>query len=50
MIFHLQELAFQRLIFVTMLAWQNPYEEERDSYYEPITKISFKVTFDSETI
>uniref|UniRef100_A0A7N0RFT4 Uncharacterized protein n=2 Tax=Kalanchoe fedtschenkoi TaxID=63787 RepID=A0A7N0RFT4_KALFE len=38
----LKELAFQRLIFVTMLAWQSPYEEENDSYYEPLKRISFK--------
>lgn len=28
----LKELAFQRLIFVTMLAWENPYGKDEDSH------------------
>ncbi|KAJ0077940.1 hypothetical protein Patl1_36886 [Pistacia atlantica] len=27
-----QEPAFQRLIFITMLAWENPYSEEKNSF------------------
>ncbi|KAL9682607.1 hypothetical protein QQ045_014409 [Rhodiola kirilowii] len=44
----LKDLAFQRLIFVTMLAWKNPYDEEDDSYDKPLTKISFKSKFVAE--
>ncbi|KAG1328003.1 hypothetical protein COCNU_01G019370 [Cocos nucifera] len=29
----LKELAFQRLIFVTMLAWENPYSGDGDSHF-----------------
>jgi hypothetical protein len=25
---HLQDLSFQKLIFVTMLAWEDPYNED----------------------
>lgn len=32
-IVYLQELAFQRLIFVTMLAWENPYGGDGDSQF-----------------
>ncbi|KAL5787470.1 hypothetical protein ACOSP7_004419 [Xanthoceras sorbifolium] len=31
----LKEPAFQRLIFITMLAWENPYHEENDSPANP---------------
>lgn len=36
----LQEPAFQRLIFITMHAWENPYRKENDS-----EKASFQVLF-----
>jgi hypothetical protein len=36
----LQEPAFQRLIFITMHAWENPYRKENDS-----EKASFQVFF-----
>jgi hypothetical protein len=39
---HLQEPAFQRLIFITMLAWENPYHEELTNASE---KASFQVLF-----
>ncbi|KAK1668621.1 hypothetical protein QYE76_056780 [Lolium multiflorum] len=29
---NLRELAFQRLIFVTMLAWEDPYDEDNDPH------------------
>ncbi|KAK9286580.1 hypothetical protein L1049_014979 [Liquidambar formosana] len=38
----LKEPAFQRLIFITMLAWENPYQEEIDSYANISEKASFQ--------
>lgn len=36
----LKDPAFQRLIFITMLAWENPYHEESDSYSPTLEKVS----------
>lgn len=38
----LKEPAFQRLIFITMLAWENPYYEANDSNAIGLEKASFK--------
>ncbi|KAA8545536.1 hypothetical protein F0562_020320 [Nyssa sinensis] len=38
----LKEPAFQRLIFITMLAWENPYCTEKDSRANTSEKASFK--------
>lgn len=40
MLVHPQEPAFQRLIFITMLAWENPYREDLANGSE---KASFQV-------
>lgn len=37
-----QEPAFQRLVFVTMLAWEHPYTNKYESHGE---KASFQVHF-----
>nr|GMC87817.1 uncharacterized protein LOC109167177 [Ipomoea batatas] len=39
----LKEPAFQRLIFVTMLAWENPYSSKNDSSTESLQKNSFQL-------
>ncbi|XP_057976503.1 uncharacterized protein LOC131163780 [Malania oleifera] len=38
----LKDPAFQRLIFITMLAWENPYAEENDSYADISKNGSFQ--------
>lgn len=38
----LKEPAFQRLIFITMLAWENPYSEGNDSHSGLSQKASFQ--------
>lgn len=38
----LKEPAFRRLIFISMLAWENPYQEESDSYAPNSEKTSFQ--------
>ncbi|KAJ9687363.1 hypothetical protein PVL29_016019 [Vitis rotundifolia] len=38
----LKEPAFQRLIFITMLAWENPYHEANDSNATGLEKASFQ--------
>ncbi|GAV61126.1 DUF639 domain-containing protein [Cephalotus follicularis] len=38
----LKEPAFQRLIFITMLAWENPYRKESDFRVGASEKASFK--------
>lgn len=40
-----QEPAFQRLIFITMLAWENPYCKERNARNDASVKPSFQVFF-----
>lgn len=41
----LQEPAFQRLIFITMLAWKNPYRDKNDLHVHASRKASLKVHF-----
>ena len=41
----LQEPAFQRLIFITMLAWENPYGDKNDLHAHASRKASFQVLF-----
>jgi hypothetical protein len=41
-----QELAFQKLIFVTMLAWKDPYDEDNDPH-SSLDNYSILVSFDS---
>ncbi|XWS67586.1 hypothetical protein CRYUN_Cryun04dG0018600 [Craigia yunnanensis] len=38
----LKEPAFQRLIFITMLAWENPYREKNDLHAHASRKASFQ--------
>ncbi|KAK6121028.1 hypothetical protein DH2020_045218 [Rehmannia glutinosa] len=38
----LKEPAFQRLIFVTMLAWENPYRKGKDNRAKLLEKITFQ--------
>ncbi|KAE8716922.1 Plastid-lipid associated protein PAP / fibrillin family protein isoform 1 [Hibiscus syriacus] len=38
----LKEHAFQRLMFITMLAWENPYSNKNDSHAHALTKSSLK--------
>lgn len=41
----MQEPAFQRLIFITMLAWQNPYSGENEYRENFPDKAFFQVCF-----
>ncbi|KAK8626653.1 hypothetical protein V6N13_134287 [Hibiscus sabdariffa] len=38
----LKEHAFQRLMFITMLAWENPYSDKNDPHAHALTKSSLK--------
>ncbi|KAE8672900.1 Plastid-lipid associated protein PAP / fibrillin family protein isoform 1 [Hibiscus syriacus] len=38
----LKEHAFQRLMFITMLAWENPYSDKNNSHAYALTKSSVK--------
>ncbi|XVE48685.1 hypothetical protein DITRI_Ditri01bG0022200 [Diplodiscus trichospermus] len=38
----LKEPAFQRLIFITMLAWENPYHDKNDLHARSLRKASFQ--------
>ena len=38
-----QDLAFRRLIFITMLAWEKPYRLEKESYPNGSEEASLQV-------
>lgn len=44
----LQELAFRRLIFITMLAWEKPLRQEKDSYPDGSEDTSLQTRLVSE--
>lgn len=44
-LFYLQERAFQRLIFITMLAWETPYSGKNDLRAHASRKAPFQVAF-----
>ncbi|XP_076959714.1 uncharacterized protein LOC143635874 isoform X1 [Bidens hawaiensis] len=46
----LKEPAFQRLVFVTMLAWENPYTNEKESRGTIGEKTSFQVHFSRKLV